>query len=243
VTTSERSPHPLTDAFAGAPLDVVKVIAASVMVVDHVNVLFYGHAPNVLWLVGRISFPLFAFALVCNLQRGAKVLDYVLMLLVLGAVSQPVYAAVLGASDGNILFTLAAGAAILWVLKSKSPWLQHVVLFVGTVAIFTPFIPARSGVDFGLAGMLLPAALFLVLEGKRAHVIWLVLLLVGLSWHQPDPWTHGPLKASLVAGVGSIVALAIGAVFANRPRFLPRYALHVFYPGHLLLLKAIQSWA
>jgi len=236
---------PITSGFAaiftGAPLDVVKLIAAILMVVDHANVIFLAHEANIWWKLGRIVFPLFCFATACNLRRGTRVPDYIAMLLLLGVVSQPIYAKALSADDGNILFTLAVGATILTALRTRSLWLQHAVLGVGVTAVFTPWIRARSGLDFGLAGMLFPAATYLVMDGRWSHVAWLVLLLVGLNWHQPNPMQFAPVSAALSAGIGSIAVALFALAFRDRPRFLPRYALHVFYPGHLLVLMAIRA--
>jgi hypothetical protein len=231
----------LADMFSGAPLDVVKLVAAILMVVDHVNVIFLAHEANIWWKLGRIVFPLFCFATACNLRRGTRVPDYVGMLLLLGVVSQPIYAKALTADDGNILFTLAVGATILTALRTRGLWLQHAVLGIGVVAVFSPWIRARSGLDFGLAGMLFPSALFLVMDGRWSHVVWLALLLVGLNWHQPNPMQFAPLSAALFAGVGSIAVVLLALAFRHRPRFLPRYALHVFYPAHLLVLMAIRE--
>ncbi len=36
------------------------------------------------------------------------------------------------------------------------------------------------------------------------------------------------------------VVLVLALAVRNRPRFLSRYALHIFYPGHLLLLLVIS---
>jgi hypothetical protein len=229
------------DIFTGAPLDVVKLVAAILMVADHVKVIFLAHEANIWWKLGRIVLPLFCFALACNLRRGTRVPEYVAMLLLLGAVSQPIYAKALAADDGNILFTLAVGATILAALRTRSLLLQHAVMAIGVVAIFSPWIRARSGFDFGLAGMLFPAAVYLVMDGRRSHVVWLALLLVGLNWHHPNPLQVAPVTASLFAGIGSIAVVLVAIAFRHRPRFLPRYALQVFYPGHLLALLAIRE--
>jgi len=233
--------HGFADIFTGAPLDVVKLVAAILMVVDHANVIFLAHEANIWWKLGRTVLPLFCFALACNLRRGTRVPEYVGMLLLLGAVSQPVYAKALGADDGNILFTLAVGATILAALRTRSLLLQHAVLAIGVVAIFSPWIRARSGLDFGLAGMLFPAAVFLVMDGRWSHVVWVAPLLVGLNWYQPNPMQFAPLSAALFAGIGGIAVVLLAVAFRHRPRFLPRYALHVFYPGHLLALMAIRE--
>jgi hypothetical protein len=234
-------PHGIADIFTGAPLDVVKLVAAILMVADHVNVMFLEHEANIWWKLGRIAFPLFCFALACNLQRGTRVPEYVGMLLLLGAVSQPIYAMALGGEDGNILFTLAVGATVLATLRARNPLTQHAVMAIGVVAIFSPWLRARSGLDFGLAGMLFPAAVFLVMEGRWSHIVWLALLLVGFNWGHSNPLQFQPVPAALFVGAGSIMIMLLAIAFRHRPRFLPRYALHVFYPGHLLALMAIRA--
>jgi hypothetical protein len=97
--------------------------------------------------------------------------------------------------------------------------------------------------DFGLAGMLLPAALCLVLEGRRSHALWLALLLFALNWYPVDnPWKLQPIQVACFAGGVSVLVALAALALKNRARFLPRYALHVFYPGHLLVLLAIRQW-
>lgn len=230
----------IADAFAGAPLDSVKACAALLMVADHVNAVFLGNQPTVWWHVGRIVFPLFAFALVCNLARGVDVARYLTSLLVLGVIAQPFYAGALAETDGNTIFTLAAGIAVAFALRDRPPLLQHGAFVAGAAALFTPAVQARTGLDFGLAGMLLPAALYLVLNGSFAHLPWLILTVIGLNWFQPEPWRYAPLATAGIAAGGTVLIALLSLSLRGRPRFLPRYALHVFYPAHFLLLGALQ---
>ena len=220
----------------GAPLDIVKTAAALLMVVDHVNAIFLGNRPTLLWHLGRIVFPLFAFALVCNLRRGTDTGKYLATLLGLGAVSQPIFTGALGDTAGNTLFTLAVGIAVVVLLRDQGPLVRHGVLAAGACAVFTPAIQARTGLDFGLAGMLFPAALYLTLNVGIGHALWLILFLVGLNWFPPEPWRYAPLLTALIAGLGMVAIPAAALTFRGAPRFLPKYALHMFYPAHLLAL-------
>ncbi|MFD0935093.1 TraX family protein, partial [Methylobacterium trifolii] len=114
-------------AFSGAPLDAIKCAAAVLMVGDHVDtILLDGHAV-LLWRLGRIAFPLFCLVLALHLARGADPGRYVLALLVLAVPVQAVYAAAFpyGTSEGNILFTLAAGAALSAALARAGEALRH----------------------------------------------------------------------------------------------------------------------
>jgi hypothetical protein len=239
----ELSPPPAATRplLAGAPLDFIKVVAAAFMVIDHANVVFLNHDLNALWQAGRIAFPLFCFALAYNFRSGATLVKYAGTLLLLGLVSQPISAYVLGESAANVLFTLAAGAILLTVLRRQKLPIQHLVFFCAAASTLLYTDPTRPFIDFGLPGLLLPAALFLVMQGRRSHLIWLVCLLFGLNWHTPDPWQFAPVAAFVIAVAGSGLALASSVALAGRPRFLPRYALHLFYPGHLLLLMLLHA--
>ncbi|MGE5203276.1 MAG: TraX family protein, partial [Acidobacteriota bacterium] len=225
----------------GAPLDFLKLVGAAAMVVDHVNTVLLKYAVFDLWYVGRLAFPLFCFGLVCNLHRGTDAVVYVRTLLLFGIAAQPIYGATLG-DDGNILFTLAIGAALAAALRGRPALLQHAVFAMGIAAILTPWLKARSGVDFGIAGVLFPAALLLLLEGGRLHAIWVSCLLLTLNAHPPAGlFGTQTLVALLCAGPGSLAVLTLALALEGRARFLPRYALHVFYPGHLLILIALRA--
>jgi hypothetical protein len=231
----------LVGVFTGASLDLVKIVAAIAMLAAHVNEILLHNAWRPLWDFGRLAFPLFSFAVACNLLRGVKRPAYLQMFLLLGALSQPIYAAAFAADEADTLFSLAAGAAIGIFLKSQKPAFQHAIFALGTAAVFTPWIPAQAGVDGGIAGMLFPAALFLALEGGRAHIVWLVILLVGLnSAHGLTPFDIA--LTSLGAGLLCLLVLLAAAAFRRRPRILPRYALQAFYPAHLLILTLARAF-
>ena len=112
-----------TSGFSGAPLDAVKVASACLMLADHVNYAFFGHVANFMWYLGRPVFPLFVFAMVCNLIRGTDALEYVGKLILLGVVSQPFYATLMATDQGNTLFTLA-----VLVMAASSSSLSYVVV-------------------------------------------------------------------------------------------------------------------
>src|SRR5690349_10276339 len=71
-----RSSGGLPDHLSGAPLDVIKLAAAGLMLGDHVNTSLLNSGIPLLWRFGRIAFPLFCFVLACHLMRGAVVPRY-----------------------------------------------------------------------------------------------------------------------------------------------------------------------
>ena len=241
----EHRLNSITEHLSGAPLDVIKLAAAALMLGDHVNTALLSSSVPLLWRLGRIAFPLFCFVLACHLVRGADAPRYARGLLLVGIATQPFFAAAFRAEYANILFTLAAGAALAAALLRRPGWPAHLALAVGTAVVFA-WPRARSGVDFGLAGMLFPAALALVLAGRRAHGIWAAVLLFALNaWANRAPeetWLGGASRDALFAGIGGLIVIGLALLVRGKPRFLPRYALYLFYPGHLAALAALRAW-
>ena len=243
----ERSDH-FGAQFSGAPLDAIKLTAAALMLADHINSALVESPLLLVWRFGRIAFPLFCLVLACHLARGIEPRSHALRLLIIGVISQPLFVAAFPWSprEANVLFTLAAAVAVtVWLVRPPT-WIPHAVFAVAAVAVFGWPSLARTGVDFGLAGILLPAALTLALCRSRAYALWAALLMVGLNAgaKRPgeDPFVLGAVLDGLCAGAGGLIVVACAAALRGKPRFLPRYALHTFYPGHLLALATWRAW-
>ena len=246
MTPDPRDGPALPARLAGAPLDAIKCVAAVLMVGDHVDtILLDGHAV-LLWRLGRIAFPLFAFVAAVHLARGRPVGPYAAGLLLAGVPTQPVYAAAFpyGTTEANILFTLAAGTAFAAWLAAAGQ-IRHLALAAGLACALALPALAKTGVDFGLAGLLVPGAILLCLRGDAIGWFWLPAVIVALNavgWH---PRGEAPVASALLdagtvlVGGGAVILAASG--LAGRARFLPRYALQAFYPGHLGLLVALRA--
>jgi hypothetical protein len=142
-----------------------------------VNYVFLGHTANIMWYLGRPAFPLFAFAVACNLQRGDEVAA-------LRPKANPAWRCVtahLCDSDGH----------------RRGQYSLH---------------PCH----------------------RRKFA---------LNWYPiDDPWKLKPVQVACFAGAVSILVVLAALVLRTRPRFLPRYALYIFYPGHLVVLIVIHHW-
>lgn len=78
-------------------------------------------------------------------------------------------------------------------------------------------------VDYGLAGVLFPVALYLMVEGKPSHAIWFTCMLVGLnSAEMDDPSIPLQLLDAFAVGAGSILILLAATVLNSA---------HDFYRG------------
>lgn len=218
------------------------------MVADHVDTMLLDGAAPWLWRLGRIAYPLFALVAAVHLARGARPEAYAAGLLVLAVPTQPIYALAFpyGSTEASILVTLAIGAVLGPALARLGAWRHPLIAAALALAVLAPSL-ARTGVDFGLAGVLLPATALLALRRPWPDGPWLVGAIVALNasgWH-PRGETAAMAAASAAAmvlcGGGLVVLLALR--LAGRPRFLPRYALHGLYPLHLAVLAAWRAFA
>lgn len=239
---SAASPAPciLGGTFAGAPLDIIKIVAAISMTVDHASKILFGYTSFACWYVGRVAFPLFAFAIAIHMLRGVRPWPFVQRLVLLAVVSQPAYTLAFTSTDANTVFTLAVGVTMAVLLVGQSQSIRHLSLAIVTIALFQRWMTMPMGLDFGLAGIILPATLVLAAGGEWEYAPWLALVVVALSRHS-HVWLMDELIAfaSITVGGGGVVLGSL--LWRGRSRFLPRYSFYVFYPGHLLLLALLKD--
>jgi len=142
----------------------VKVVAASLMVIDHLGFVL---GNDLLRMLGRFSFPLFAWLLILGEQKTRNWKRYEWRLLAMALISQPLYVAFRGDLDqANILFLLALTLPCLRVTSQNRAgitqfgvWLTAVViaevgsieyggygiLFIYLLASFPKLLPRWQG--------------------------------------------------------------------------------------------------
>lgn len=104
----------------------LKVIAFSLMIIDHTGRLFFPQV-HIMVALGRLSFPLFAYLVAMGAKHSRNIKNYLLRLILLGILSQPIYAYFFNilfqqSAPLNILFGLAMGVVTLRSLKHfKNP--------------------------------------------------------------------------------------------------------------------------
>ena len=100
-------------------------------------------------------------------------------------------------------------------------------------------------IEFGLPGLLLPCCLAGVLMERRIEMLWAIPLLFALNWLPILQTPHDWLLLSGAMGVSAILValcmlMAVRSMNEEHKRFLPRYALHIFYPAHLAVLAGVH---
>ena len=103
--------------------EVLKITAIVTMVIDHVGNILY---PDLLFLqmIGRLSFPIFAYLIVLGVESTKKPQKYIIALLAFAMISQLPYSLAFDIQPFerlNILFSLLLSAVTIYFYNKKSP--------------------------------------------------------------------------------------------------------------------------
>lgn len=205
--------------------DTLKLIAIVTMLIDHIGYLLY---PQYFFLriIGRLSFPIFAYLIATGARRTHSPSRYAFRLLLFGLISQVPYNLFtqnlyLSFQDPNIFFTLLAGLLLIYCFREKS--LQN-LLFSLVILLSVGWL----NLSYGYYGILL-ILLFYTFDGKPLQLTLAAVLATLVNY----------LEAGHLHQTYALVSLPI--IFKN-PTFgvkIPKWLGYGFYPVHLLMLFGI----
>jgi hypothetical protein len=236
----------------------VQILAMLTMLIDHIGLMFFPQ--EAIWrIIGRISFPLYVYALVLGQIHTRSKRRYALRLLFIALISQVPYQLAIGVLRPNVVFTLLAG---LLLIELTERWMKRFPVLV-TVCLAASCIAAELlNLDYGAYGILL------ILIFKFAP-----LLPAAFSAETPSPGITASVSSTAPAistgGTALVVCHfmlnlaflywnSILQLFSLVPTLLIVYAptfwaaierIHLsnrwiwrsFYPAHLALLFLIKS--
>ena len=203
---------------------VLKIIAIVTMFIDHIG---YGLFPNclILRLIGRISFPIFAYLIAEGFVHTKDVKKYLLRLGVFAVLSEIPFDLVstgkaLEFGHQNIFFTLFLGlTAILIVSKT-----QNIVLKFGAVFVFA-IVATLLRTDYQSTGVIM-IALFYIFRERKLEKFFAVAVLV--------------LVMSGTVQWFCLLSFIPIALYNGKQGPKMKLFFYLFYPLHLLLIYGIQ---
>lgn len=195
--------------------DILKLIAITTMIIDHVGWVLF---PNliILRLIGRLSFPIFAYGIARGYIYTTNVKKYFIRLTIFAVVSQPIYNFLLP-GHLNIFFTLISGLACIYLID-KNKYL--LALLPAATSIIFPM-------DYGIYG-LLTIVIFYIFNKKTAHLIISLLLL---------NCAYALFNNSYLQSVSLLSLLIILHDFKCSIK-VNKYISYIIYPLHLAILAS-----
>ena len=215
--------------------ELLKIIAIVTMVSDHVSKILY---PDLLLLqiIGRLSFPLFAYLVVLGVESTKKPRKYMATLLSFAVIAQFPYFLAFGIQPFdrlNILFSLFLCAVTIYFYNKRSPLalvpllLSIILMTEGSYYVVLTAVGMKLLKDKPKIGALALVALnlqFLFIPDFESQIQILSLLAVPLIFLH----IKGRLKKEILIPENSLA-------YSTR-----KYFFYVFYPLHLALLFLIK---
>ena len=230
---------------------LLKILALVFMLIDHLGASVFGTVTE-LRIIGRMAFPLYCWCMVVGFCHTRSVPKYLLRLLLIGLVSQPLYMVALNhpLTVYNIFLTLLLGLLGLWGLRSRR-WLSH---------IWAPVLVLLAAdwlsVSYGWYGVMLIWLLYAARTSRPA--IAAVMIIYCLSWgtispsmtvYEIGPFSLLPMRQwdiykmiSPWLKLQSMAILSLPLMLIRMPWKLrmPAWISYALYPLHLALLIVIQ---
>ncbi|BAY74303.1 TraX family protein [Nostoc linckia NIES-25] len=202
----------------------IKILAAVFMVMDHVCYLLLPQL-LILHLIGRLSFPLFAWLLAEGEKHTQNIYRYGSRLLIAAIISQPIYTVVFKSFTLNILFTLLLGLGMLRLVNRCSQLWQKLTI-TGLCAIVAEILDFEYGA-YGIGVILLMSQ-----KDNLKPKVWLLY------------WCIFHLVLVVISRISLIQSYAVFSGFivfqfngkqGSRARWF-----YLFYPAHLIILGIIS---
>lgn len=228
---------------------LLKLLALVFMLIDHIGARVFTGIPK-LRIIGRMAFPLYAWCLVVGSVKTSNPARYILRMLVMAVISQPLYMMGLQHTyqELNILFTLTIALVAIWGIRQKfclsqfwAPILCYVLL---------GFIQ----VDYGWKGLTFILVLYLARESRSGLIVAFLAyaLYWGTSssavteifgWKLPFLRWEGikqPLQAFFKLQGMVWLSLPLIAIPMNSGFKMPKWLGYALYPMHLVLLIVLR---
>ena len=222
----------------------LKLIATIAMILDHLAIIFFPSTSFIyfiLRIIGRISFPIYAFLIVEGFFHTKSLSKYLSRLILLAFISEPIYDyafynSYFDLTHQNIFFTLTLGLLTITIIdKSKSllskkiPTKSDNFIISSFFIILTIIILGLTneflGNSYGFRGIFLISSIYLF-----RHNIYLIALSLIISLI----FTNSPLE------LASIISLIFIILYNGNLGKSKKSFFYSIYPLHLIVLKLLS---
>ena len=216
--------------------------------------------------IGRIAFPIFSFLLVEGLIHTRSRVKYLLRILLLAIISEPVFdyannGVFYYADYQNVFITLLIAATTMCVLSlieqndrlNKNIYVLYVLQ--GIVVIVGCFLAEFLKVDYGMSGIIIPLIMGVIrrlkLDSSSAFAIYFVATIIARVIRNivnaptyilnPGMWYEKYLMYA-INNLQIFAILALIPIFmydGTKGKPLPKAVYYLFYPVHLSILGLI----
>ncbi|SFA77241.1 TraX protein [Acetitomaculum ruminis DSM 5522] len=202
----------------------LKVIAILAMLTDHIGRIFQLEYP-VFNIIGRISFPIFAFLLVIGASHTFDIKKYKLRILIFALISEipfdmALYGEIFHFSSQNVMFTLFIGLYMIEELeKNSSIYIKAVIIIIAL--LWSDFMYC----DYGEYGIMLILVFYYLREYFLADIAGTCIVELASPFNNQ---------------VFAILALIPIYLYNEKQGIKMKWIAYVIYPFHFIILFLIK---
>lgn len=205
---------------------MIKIIAFSLMVLDHMGFLFFPEW-TFLRVLGRLSLPLFAYEIAQGYTRTKNVKIYIIRIFLLAILSQIPYYLIFNNGYLNVLFTLGIGLVIILIINSSYKLVVKIIYI-----FFLIFIVDVLYFEYGIYCLLMIVVFYLFEE--RYAVLIVAQLLVTLFGVNIYEFPSYQLMA--------LLSIPLIMLLRYVDFKIPKIISYSFYPAHLIIFLIVRSY-
>ena len=232
--------------------NLLKILGCVFMLIDHLGAIIF---PEVLFLriIGRLAYPIFAFALSEGCFHTRSRLKHFLLIFIMAILIQVVY--VLAMKDYSLSIFMVFSISIILIYlydyiqkttsdilesEENSPkryliWILLIFIFlliiVATIIfdITTPYLKA----SYGFQGVLIPVIVYITMKlTNRSLPISLLVMGIALL-------ASALMRMEYLNFFGLIAVLLLFLYNGERGKYNLKYFFYIFYPVHLIIIYLI----
>ncbi|MDO4548892.1 MAG: TraX family protein [Clostridia bacterium] len=233
----------------------IKIIAIITMIIDHLGAAVF---PGQTWMriVGRISFPLFAYCIAVGSIYTKNAGKYALRIFILAIISQPIYCIALNHMNANmyavsftpftisaalnwfwyslrvmnILFTLCIGILLIWSIRDEK------FIFTGALVLLVWLL--RNNLSYGYRGIALMLLFYAFIDRPVTSFVWIAGYM--LWWGITQGGSYSFMNVRFSSQTFAVMALPFIYIKTSTGIKGSKWLFYLLYPVHLVLLYAVD---
>ncbi|MBQ3550284.1 MAG: hypothetical protein IJA41_04830 [Clostridia bacterium] len=217
----------------------LKILALIAMTIDHIGVQILPQY-DILRIIGRISFPIFAFMIAegCRYTRSRS--KYLLKMSGLAVICQVVFYIADGSLYQSVLVTFSLGIGLVYAVDYALKKGSMLACLLAVFALFSvyficeilPEILSHTDflIDYGFWGAVMPLLVY-VMHNKTGKLLMMTVAMIGIALNYGGNQWY------------SLIALIPLAVYSGqRGKIRLKEMFYLYYPLHLVAIYAVDMF-
>lgn len=210
---------------------LLKLIGLLSMIIDHIGLAFF-YKSNIFRIIGRISFPIYAFLIASGCKKTKNIYKYFFRLISLAIISEIPYDLMvygkLSILSQNSVFTLSLGCLCIIIFKDIKDLSNKIIMIVAVLSLGN-----LMSIDYGSYGIFMILILYIFNDNKNYLVLSFLLINLLISIQATNK-----IEYFSYFSIIPIIMYDENKKIYNKTI---KNMLYILYPFHMLIIALIYK--